>query len=189
MHWFDAESRGLALGLRQTAVPIAGALTWLSCFHGSLHAIDDPRPALLALAAFGLTGALVAVLVIREVPLSDERPDASGGRARTLRDRRIWRLSAGAALMLEPQVCLVGFFVVFLEDERGMTTATAAAALAVLNVLGIATRIGAGRWSDLARSRVGPLRRIAAWPRPRSRHGRARCSNRRRSRCSCRCSC
>ena len=63
--------------------------------------------------------------------------------------------------MIEPQVCLVGFFVVFLEDHRGMTTATAAAALAVLNVLGIAARIGAGRWSDLVRSRVGPLRRIA----------------------------
>ena len=91
------------------------------------------------------------------------RPVASpAGRALSpLRDRRIWRLSGAAALMLEPQVCLVGFFVVFLEGQRGMTTATAAAALAVLNVLGIATRIGAGRWSDLARSRVGPLRRIA----------------------------
>ncbi|HUY70665.1 MAG TPA: MFS transporter [Gaiellaceae bacterium] len=158
MHWFDAESRGLALGLRQTAVPISGALTAVALPLLARH--HDPKPALLALAGLCVAGAAVALLVIREGPV----PEVVSHREPTfspLRDRRIWRLSAAAALMIEPQTCLVGFFVVFLEDHRGMTTTTAAGALAVLNVLGIATRVGAGRWSDLARSRVGPLRRIA----------------------------
>ena len=42
-----------------------------------------------------------------------------------------------------------------------MSTAAAAATLAVLNVIGIGTRIGAGRWSDLVASRLSPLRKIA----------------------------
>jgi hypothetical protein len=42
-----------------------------------------------------------------------------------------------------------------------MSTAAAAAVLALLNIFGIATRIGAGRWSDLMQSRIRPLRRIA----------------------------
>jgi sugar phosphate permease len=158
MHWFDAASRGLALGLRQTAVPIAGAVTAVVLPLLARH--HDPRPALLALSGFCLAGAVVALLVIREGPVPAELPRAQLEFS-PLRDRRIWRLSAGGALMLQPQACLVGFFVVFLEDHRGMTTTTAAAALAALNVLGIATRVGAGRWSDLAGSRVGPLRRIA----------------------------
>jgi sugar phosphate permease len=158
MHWFDASSRGLALGLRQTAVPIAGAITALVL--PALSRNDDPRPALLALALMCLAGATVALAVLREGPVPDE-PHAPARPLALLADRRILRLSAGAALMLEPQVCIVGFFVVFLRDHRGMTTAAAATALAVMNVLGIATRVGAGRWSDLARSRVGPLRRIA----------------------------
>ncbi len=158
MHWFDAGSRGLALGLRQTGVPISGAVTALVLPLLSRH--DDPRPALSALAGFCLLGALVALLVVREGPVPDEK---GGGPATIapLRDRRIWLLSAAGALMLEPQACLVGFFVVFLRDGRGMTTAAASAALAVLNVLGIAARIGAGRWSDLAGSRLRPLRKIA----------------------------
>jgi sugar phosphate permease len=158
MHWFDAGSRGLALGLRQTAVPIAGAVMAIVLPMLSHH--DDPRPALLVLALTCLAGASVALLVLREGPVPEEAHVPSRPLA-LLRDRRILRLSAGAALMLEPQVCIVGFFVVFLRDHRGMTTVAASAALAVMNVLGVATRIGAGRWSDLARSRLGPLRRIA----------------------------
>jgi sugar phosphate permease len=158
MHWFDEGSRGLALGVRQTAVPISGAVTALVLPLLSRH--DDPRPALLAIGGLCLAGAIAALVVVREGPVPD--PVADGATAvAPLRDRRIWLLAAGGALMLEPQACLVGFFVVFLRDHRGMTTVSASAALAVLNLLGIGSRIGAGRWSDLAGSRLGPLRKIA----------------------------
>ena len=157
MHWFDAGSRGLALGLRQTAVPISGAVTAVVLPLLSRH--DDPRPALFAIAGLCLAGAITALVVVRESPAPDHAAGWSPG-VSPLRDRRIWLLAASGALMLEPQACLVGFFVVFLRDHRGMTTVAASAALAVLNLLGIATRIGAGRWSDLAGSRTEPLRRL-----------------------------
>ncbi len=156
MQWFDAAGRGLALGVRQTAVPIAGA--WAALVLPAITPGDDPGPALLTLAAVCLAGALIGLAVLRERP---RQHDEVGPAFEPLRDRRLWLLSGGSALIVEPQVCLVGFLVLFLHEERGLSTAAAAAVLAALNVLGIGTRIGAGRWSDLAGSRVGPLRRIA----------------------------
>jgi sugar phosphate permease len=158
MHWFDARDRGFALGLRQTAVPIAGA--WVALVLPAISSGEDTRPALLTLAAVNLAGAVTGLVVLRERPASraQEAPTAD---TEPLRDRRIWLISAGSALLLEPQICLVGFLVVFLHAERAMSTAAAGAVLAVLNIFGIGTRIGAGRWSDLMQSRLRPLRRIA----------------------------
>jgi sugar phosphate permease len=158
MHWFDASQRGFALGVRQTAVPIGGA--WVALVLPLLLVGDDVRAAILVLAGGCLVGGLAGVAVLREGPQPDLEPAPS--RVKTvLRDRGLWRLSAASGLLVAPQACLVGFFVVFLHERRGLSTASAGIALAALNVLGIGTRIGAGRWSDRVRSRVQPLRRIA----------------------------
>jgi sugar phosphate permease len=158
MHWFDASQRGFALGVRQTAVPIGGA--WVALVLPLLLSGDDVRAAILALAIGCLVGGLVGLAVLREGPQVDA--EVSLRRAQTvLRDRALWRLSAASGLLLAPQACLVGFLVLFLHDRRDLSTASAGIVLASLNVLGIATRIGAGRWSDLAGSRIRPLRRIA----------------------------
>ena len=158
MHWFDARQRGFALGVRQTAVPIGGA--WVALVLPLLLSGDDVRPALLALAVGCLAGGVIGLAVLREGPQTE--PADSPPRAQSvLRDRGLWLLSAGSGLLLAPQACLVGFLVVFLHERRDLSTASAGIVLAALNVLGIATRIGAGRWSDIAGSRIRPLRRIA----------------------------
>jgi sugar phosphate permease len=79
-----------------------------------------------------------------------------------MRDRRIWRLSWASSLLLWPQMCVVGFIVLFLHDRRGVETARAAGVVAAVQILGILTRIGSGAWSDVVGSRLVPLRRIAA---------------------------
>jgi MFS family permease len=50
--------------------------------------------------------------------------------------------------------------VLFLHDEHGLSDSTAALVVAASQVLAVGLRIGAGRWSDLVGSRVGPLRRV-----------------------------
>ena len=158
MHWFDASQRGFALGVRQTAVPIGGA--WVALLLPLLLTGDDVRVAILALAVGCLAGGLIGIAVLREGPqagLEAGKPRA----ASVLRDRGLWRLSAASGLLVAPQACLVGFFVVFLHERRDLSTTSAGIVLAALNVLGIGTRIGAGRWSDLVGSRLQPLRRIA----------------------------
>jgi sugar phosphate permease len=105
-----------------------------------------------------LVAAAIGGLVLREAvaPTVSE-----GSEIAPLRDRRIWRVSAGSALVLAPQMCVVGFTVLFLHDHRGLTPGAAAAVLAVVQALGIAARIGAGHWSDVVSSRMRPLRTIA----------------------------
>jgi hypothetical protein len=63
--------------------------------------------------------------------------------------------------VIAPQLCVVGFTVVLLNDLRGMSTSAAATVLAVMQFLAIGGRLGAGRWSDVRGSRLGPLRAIA----------------------------
>ena len=79
-----------------------------------------------------------------------------------LRDRRVWRLSLGSSLLIFTQVALTGFIVLFLESQRGYSHVEAGAALAAINVVGAAGRLGGGRLSDRLGSRVGLIRRIAA---------------------------
>jgi hypothetical protein len=58
-------------------------------------------------------------------------------------------------------MCVVGFTVLLLHDHRGVSAGRAAAVLAVIQALGIGGRIAVGRWSDVVRSRLRPLRTIA----------------------------
>lgn len=150
MAWFPESERGLALGIRQTSVPLGGAIVALG-----LPAIASPRTALLALSGGCLAGGLAGVLGLRERP----REAAAGGHP--LRDRRIWRLTWASSLILCPQIGIVGFVVLFLHRTRGFTTGEAGAVLAAIQVGGAALRVGSGRWSDRIGARIEPLRRLA----------------------------
>ncbi len=80
--------------------------------------------------------------------------------ARTLADGRLWRLSVGSGLYLYAQIAVLGFGVLFLVDEHGLSAQEAALVFAASQVLGGAFRIGGGRWSDLMGARIVPLRRV-----------------------------
>ncbi|OLD98516.1 MAG: hypothetical protein AUG91_08875 [Actinobacteria bacterium 13_1_20CM_4_69_9] len=117
--------------------------------HVSLHA------AFLGLAGASLVGAIVALVFIRVEPSEDQ-----SALARPLRDRRVWLICLGSTFFVTTQLSLLGFFVLFLHDHRGVSTAVAAAALAVTQVLGGISRIALGRWSDRIHMRIVPLRRV-----------------------------
>ncbi len=155
MQWFPAKRRGLALGIRQTAVPIGGFgasvvlphLTLAWGFRG------------LGLAC--LATAAAAFALVREGPLARGAGAAAEEGRPPLRDRRVWRLSCGSTFLLWPQMCLVGFAVLFLHDRRGFSAGRAALVLAAIQVAGIAARIAAGVWSDRIGDRIRPLGFIA----------------------------
>jgi sugar phosphate permease len=155
LHWFPLRQRGLALAIRQTAIPISGFLTALALPH-----VGGIGNGFVVLGVACLAGAVVGGLVLREGPEHD-RPAAEDVGLSPIRDKRIWRLSIGSSLLLAPQLCVAGFAVLYLHDRRGMSPGAAGAVLAVMQALAIAGRIGAGRWSDVRASRLAPLRAIA----------------------------
>jgi sugar phosphate permease len=107
-----------------------------------------------------LAGAAVGGIVLRDAPRSEIASSSPPGPS-PLRDRRLWTLSIGSALVLCPQLCVAGFTVLYLHDHRGLSDGSAAAVLAVMQLLAVGGRIGAGRWSDVRASRLVPLRAIA----------------------------
>jgi sugar phosphate permease len=156
MAWFAHAQRGLALGIRQTAIPIGGFVVALG-LPPLVHS-DGVKAGFAALGIACLVATVVAGLVLREGP--PEEGAAVAGPS-PMRDRRVWSMALGSGLIVAPQMCLVGFTVVFLHDSRGLSAGAAAAVLATIQLLGIGGRIGAGRWSDVVASRIGPLRSIA----------------------------
>jgi sugar phosphate permease len=144
--------------LRQTAIPLSG------------FAVSVALPPVLRTGGVGwgfgvlgcscLVGAAVGGLVLREGPRRDP-PEGVPAGPPPLRDRRIWTLSIGSALVLAPQLCVAGFTVLYLHEERHLSPGAAAGVLAVMQALAVGGRIGAGRWSDLRASRLRPLRAIA----------------------------
>jgi sugar phosphate permease len=154
MQWFARDERGLALGIRQTAIPLGGLVAALA-----LPALTDAggsEYAFLFLASLCAGGALAGAVVLRGRDAGDRLEVESV--ARTLRDSRLWRLCLGSGVYVYAQVAIIGFGVLFLHEQHGFSERSAALVFAVALVLGGALRIGMGRWSDLVRTRVVPLR-------------------------------
>ena len=149
MHWFAPTQRGLALGIRQAAIPLGG-------FAGAivlpaLVSADGVHAAFIALALNATLWAMLAGLVLRERHVDE---DIAGEFVSPLRDLRMWLLCSASAFVLAGQLAIMAFVVLFLHDARGFSTAHAALVLAAVQVGGAAMRIAVGRRSDSEGRRV-----------------------------------
>jgi sugar phosphate permease len=156
MQWFPRSQRGLALGIRQSNVPIGGLLAALVL--PPLENATGLGGAFLALAIAAAAGAIAGAVLLR---------DPRGRRAvnrppsRPLRERAVWRLSGASGLLLVGQTATMSFTVLFLHTARDFSPSSAARVLAVQQVLGLGLRILAGHVSDRQQARVGLMRRLA----------------------------
>ena len=157
--WFPPTQRGTALGVRQTAIPIGGVAAAVAL--PAIAAGPGLEWAFIALAAACLACSVAAALALREGPPAIEETRALEALAHPLRDRRIWLLSVGSALLVCTQASVLGFAALFLHGDRGFSPQEAGVVLAAMNVVGAALRIASGRWSDRLGDRLFPLRAIA----------------------------
>ena len=154
MAWFPASELGLALGVRQTAIPIGGALG--AVLLPVLASTGGTHAAFLFLAASCATGAAVAATFVRGggATTGPELTDI----ASPIRDPHMWLLGLGTGLFLVAQIGITGFVVLFLHDVRHVQRAWIV--LAAIYVLATVARIGSGVVSDRLGRRLGPLRAI-----------------------------
>ena len=155
MAWFPSTELGLALGIRQTAIPIGGAVG--AAVLPVLGSTGGTHAAFVFLGAACLTGALVAAVFIRGGVGGE--PEV-GDVTEPLHDRFMWLLGTGTGMFLLAQIGITGFVVLFLHEYRGLSKEAAGAVLAGIYVLAVAARIGSGTISDRLGSRLGPLRAI-----------------------------
>jgi sugar phosphate permease len=155
MHWFGADERGLALGLRQAALPMGGAAAALAL--PPIESAGGIDAAFLALGGVCICAAIAGAIALRDRPRGEGIEQAVPW---TMRDNRLWLLSVASGFYLLAQVALTGFIVLFLHDARDLSIGKAAAVLALAQVLAVGLRVGAGRWSDRIHARIQPLRLV-----------------------------
>ncbi len=155
MAWFPSTELGLALGIRQTAIPIGGAVG--AAVLPTLGSAGGSRLAFVFLGAACLVGAVVAAVFVRGGTAAE--PEI-GDVTQPLRDRFMWLLGAGTGGFLLAQIGIIAFVVLFLHEHRNMSKEAAGAVLAAIYVLAVAARIGSGTISDRLGSRLVPLRTI-----------------------------
>ncbi|MGV9266747.1 MFS transporter [Kitasatospora sp. NPDC003701] len=154
--WFPAGERGLAMGLRQTSLPLGVALAALLLPPLAAH---GRATALAVLGALSVAAALLVAVAVRDPARAAGGPGARA--ANPYRTAVLWRLHGAATLLVVPQFTVSVFALVFLVDERGWSPSTAGPLLACVQVAGAGARLAAGRWSDVVGSRVRPLRQLA----------------------------
>lgn len=158
--WFPPHERGLAMGVRQTGVTAAGVLV----------AVALPPIALAAgwQAAFRVVAAGVVLLVSVFAVLYREPAGARGItrvplRLRDLAANRTFLLASGFGFMFMGALgSAVTYTAVSLHRDARLPVITAGVLLAVLQLGGLAGRVGWGVLSDRLRSRARVMAAIGA---------------------------
>ncbi|MFC7645060.1 MFS transporter [Streptosporangium lutulentum] len=164
MTWFREGQRGLAMSIRQTAIPVGGAvgvalLPWLAASHGF-------RPVYAVLAAFCLVTAVATWKWLHE---PDDAPQGGGGTAgepvrerSPLRSREVWRLALASALLSVPQMAVLTFAAIFLHDAEHAGAVAGPLVVLVGQLGGGAARVWSGRYTDRHGNRRGYFRTVGA---------------------------
>ena len=147
MRWFPQHQRGLAMGIRQTGVPIGGILAAGVAPLLALH--YGWRSAYFMGGILSLVGATLTVIAYFDPP----RKSATGAIAmRSLRDlakdSRLLRLALIFNCQVFTQMAATTYFVLFLHEALGASVVAAGALFVIVNVAAMISRIGWGLVSD-----------------------------------------
>ncbi len=162
MAWFDDGERGLAMSIRQTAVPLGGGLgalllPWLAA-HAGFGAVFG------VLALMCGTAALLAACWLREPgepKVSYAPAPARPARGSPMTDTRVWRAAFAIGIMCGPQFAVLTFAAVFLHDTLHAGIGVLTAVMVAVQLGAMAARIASGRWTDRRGNRRAYLRGCA----------------------------
>jgi MFS family permease len=166
MAWFREGERGLAMSIRQTAVPAGGGL-------GALM-----LPALAShfgfASVYGVLALLCAVTAAfawswLHEPATQQHADAersdagavavaTNARSGPLRDIRVWRVALGIGALCVPQLAVLTFGTVFLHDFNHAGVLLISATMAAVQTGAAIARVWSGGWTDRRGNRRAYMR-------------------------------
>lgn len=163
--WFAASERGLAMGARQTAQPIGVMLAAaiLPAVASDVAGMRGVGGALAVCAVLCLFAGLAVALFATDPPRPPRPPRSTTTAAQRSPYRApvLWRIHVASMLLVVPQFVVTGFTLEYLVSQRGWALLAASRVIAAANFAGALTRVGAGKWSDMAGSRLRPMRQLA----------------------------
>jgi MFS family permease len=145
---FPRERHGLALGIRQTGIPIGGLvaaalLPWVAHVAGWRWSL---------VAAACVTVLLVLPLALTRIERDGDPRDAPRGR-HPVRNRTVRLLTVWGCLVVSGQYAVLAFLALDFHRSAGLSLAAASLLVAVANASGIVGRVAWGAISDRALSR------------------------------------
>jgi sugar phosphate permease len=181
MRWFKEGERGLAMSIRQTAVPLGGGLgalllPWLASGSGF-------RAVYAMLAAACALSALLAWRWLhdprQDEPATGDRPSIArpsthadtdtpsvvhaasrAGASGLLRDPLVWRMVLAIGLLCAPQFAVLSFATVYLHDFGGVGIAGTTFAMVALQSGAMFMRVWSGRLTDVRGNRRAYVRTV-----------------------------
>jgi sugar phosphate permease len=157
MTWFADDRRGLAMSIRQTAIPAGGAVG--VALLPPLAAANGFRAVYAVLTGFFLLSAAATARWLHEPDRERATPQRRAGGS-PLGDPDVWRVALASGLLTVPQFAVLAFTAVFLHDARHADAALAAAVVLTAQIGGGAARIWTGRRSDRGADRRTAIRAI-----------------------------
>ena len=149
--WFEPRQRGTAIGIRQTGVTAAGVLA--AVILPPIAVALGWRAAFLTVAGLALLGIAAFVVLYREPPV-ESRAARAPLDLRALGRNPVWvAATAYGWVFMGALGCVVAYLAVSLNQDAGLSPVRAGLLLAVLQVGGIAGRLGFGLLSDRLGSR------------------------------------
>jgi predicted MFS family arabinose efflux permease len=148
MGWFPLHQRGTAMGIRQTGIPVGGALA-----AALLPAIALAAGWRAAVAAGGIGCFVTAALcawAYRNPPVTPAlaKPARGGTRLRDLVTRDLVLIGLAGAVLTLGQFTLITYLALYLKETQGIAVALSAGLLVLAQIAGAAGRILWGVWSD-----------------------------------------
>jgi MFS family permease len=174
MRWFKEGERGLAMSIRQTAVPLGGGLgalllPWLASIGGF-------RPvygllALMCAVSMGLAwrwlhdprdeDTAARHTVSASGIQRDAGRDGDGSSSSSpLRDPMIRRIVLAIGLLCGPQFAVLSFATIYLHDVAGVGIAGTTFAMVAVQLGAMILRVWSGRYTDLHGNRRGYVRTV-----------------------------
>ncbi|MBI3757141.1 MAG: MFS transporter [Deltaproteobacteria bacterium] len=150
MAWFPAAKRGMAMGVRQTGIPVGGALA--AAILPTIAVVAGWRTAIAVSGTACFVAAGVCWFMYRT-------PDgATGGitsaarkkqmRLRDILTRDIALLGLAGALLPLGQFVLLTYLALYLKETQGIPVTTTATLLVGAQIAGASGRVLWGMWSD-----------------------------------------
>jgi len=169
MRWFGAGERGFAMSIRQTAVPLGGALGALLlpplASHFGFGAVFGALAVCCALSAFFTwhwmhEPALSANAASgpQNVPKGQSDAATTPPSASPFSNRQLWRIVAAIGLLCVPQFAVLTYATVFLHDHGHLGLASITGVMVALQAGAMVMRIWSGRHTDRHGNRPAYLR-------------------------------